>query len=95
MVLVNYVLDEARLHPDSDKWMKFMETRLPLLLKCIKASAVGIVKYLTDLAESDLHASELLLLIYMSFPFSGQSDISETEEMSLEVRAHILIKIKH
>ncbi|CAH0555452.1 unnamed protein product [Brassicogethes aeneus] len=85
MVMISYVLDEARINTDKENWKKSMENRLQLLLKCVGISATSIVKNLSQQADSDVYARELLMMLYMSLPYSGQNDFENTLLMSTEV----------
>lgn len=82
MILVNFILEEAKTHPDN--WQKKMESRLHLLLKCIVNSASHIVRTLLQTSDQDIYRRELLLLIYMSLPASGQGLIEPKEGLSHE-----------
>lgn len=69
------MLEEARMDVNGD-WKNKMEFRLQLLLKCIGPHAPKLVKSLIE--SEDVFSQELLLLIYMSLPVSGQDLVSRS-----------------
>lgn len=62
-----------------------MESRLQLLLTCIGDHAAAIIKILLGDPETNLQSRELLLMIYMSLPFSGQEEVELKPETTLEI----------
>jgi integrator complex subunit 1 len=70
LILVKYILEESK--QNTTNWQKKMESRLVLLLKCMKNCASNILEILLKSADDDIYSRELLLMIYMSLPSSGQ-----------------------
>lgn len=69
LILIGYIVEEAEKNAN---WRKKMESRLVLLLKCMKNCATSLLESLLKRSDSDIYARELLLMIYMSLPSSGQ-----------------------
>ncbi|XP_063908867.1 integrator complex subunit 1 isoform X2 [Zophobas morio] len=80
LILVKYILEESK--QNTNNWQKKMESRLVLLLKCIKTCASAILETLLKNSDTDLHSRELLLMIYMSLPASGQDLVSTKDDIS-------------
>lgn len=80
LILVNYILEESK--QNQVNWSKKMESRLVLLLKCIKNCASEILQTLLVNSGSDIYSRELLLMIYMSLPSSGQDLVISKEEIA-------------
>lgn len=81
--MVDFILEEARLQENN--WKKQMETRLGLLLKCIDIWGVHIMKSLYEKCDDDVYCSELLMMIYMSLPFTGQNGVVFKANISADV----------
>ncbi|XP_060529675.1 integrator complex subunit 1 [Cylas formicarius] len=81
--VVKYVLEESAIH--SDGWKSKMESRLQLLLKCIGENAVGVVRAL--FSDADARSRELLLMIYMALPFSGQDEVEFKPDAGSDIYA--------
>lgn len=82
-MLVYYMLEESK--QNSNNWQKKMESRLVLLLKCIKNCASYILEYLLPKSKDDVYCRELFLMIYMSLPSAGQHLIDVNGTISTEV----------
>ncbi|KAK9886100.1 hypothetical protein WA026_014889 [Henosepilachna vigintioctopunctata] len=82
IVMVKLILSEARILEENE-WQKKMEFRLHLLLKCLGSHSSRIAKALIDMEDKCSH--ELLLMIYMSLPASGQDLIESVPNISNEV----------
>lgn len=68
IVLVEYILEEA--NTTDENWDKSMESRLPLLLQSIQNYSKSIVDWLLTRANANCKASLLLLMLYISLPFT-------------------------
>lgn len=62
-----------------------MESRVQLLLKCLGNNSVSIVKMLLKQSDSNIYSRELLLIIYMSLPYSGQDDVDLKPDICVDV----------
>lgn len=78
LVVVNLILEEARMNKEN--WEKKMEQRVQLLLKNNGNQASEIIKHLME--KDDCFSKELILIIYMSIPASGQNN-SKLNEVAL------------
>ncbi|KAJ8945121.1 hypothetical protein NQ318_001586 [Aromia moschata] len=83
LILINYIIEEGKM--DQENWKRKMESRLQLLLKCLGNNSVCIVKKLQQQSEDDVYSCELLLMIYMSLPYSGQEDVEIRPDMSVDI----------
>ncbi|KAG5898786.1 hypothetical protein JTB14_010996 [Gonioctena quinquepunctata] len=83
LALIVYIIEEAKCNQTT--WKSKMESRLQLLLKCLGNNASTIMKTLLHQADNDIYSRELLLMIYMSLPYSGQNDIKIKPGMCVDV----------
>ncbi|XP_030761585.1 integrator complex subunit 1 isoform X2 [Sitophilus oryzae] len=81
--VVAYILEESRIHQTN--WKQKMEIRLQLLLKCIGNHATVIVRDLVKDLDTNIYSRELLIMIYMSLPYSGQNEIKFKPETALNI----------
>lgn len=65
---MKYILEEANVN--DEQWDKCMESRLPLLLQSIQNNAKAVVEWLLPQANENCKASLLLLMVYISLPFT-------------------------
>ncbi|EEZ98703.1 integrator complex subunit 1 [Tribolium castaneum] len=85
LILVGYILEESK--QNQANWSKKMESRLVLLLQCIRNCAPEILGTLLEKSDCDTHCRELLLMIYMSLPYSGQDLINSKDNISKQAYA--------
>ncbi|XP_050313289.1 integrator complex subunit 1 isoform X2 [Anthonomus grandis grandis] len=86
--VVKCILDEAEINDKKENcnWKLKMQLRLELLLKCIGNHAIAIMQRLfLEASPNNKKCRQLLLMLYMSLPFSGQDDIQLKPETIFEV----------
>ncbi|XP_074031571.1 integrator complex subunit 1 [Leptinotarsa decemlineata] len=83
LAMIRYIIEEAK--TNQPMWKTKMESRLQLLLKCLGSNATAIMKTLLHESDEDVYSRELLLMIYMSLPYSGQDNMKIEPEMCSEV----------
>ncbi|KAJ8920096.1 hypothetical protein NQ315_011751 [Exocentrus adspersus] len=83
VTLINYIIEEAKLNRNA--WKKKMESRVQLLLKCLGDNSVFIVKTLLKQSDCNVYSRELLLMIYMSLPYSGQDGLELKPDICVNV----------
>lgn len=68
--MVKYILEEASVKEEN--WDKAMESRLPLLLQSIQNAAKDVIQWLLSETGRNQKALLLLLMVYMSLPYTGR-----------------------
>uniref|UniRef100_A0AAR5P8Z6 DUF3677 domain-containing protein n=1 Tax=Dendroctonus ponderosae TaxID=77166 RepID=A0AAR5P8Z6_DENPD len=81
--IVKYILEES--DQCESNWKQKMESRLPLLLKCIGEHAPVIIKMLFQSSDTEIYSRELLLMTYMSLPFAGQEELELKADTTLDI----------
>ncbi|CAG9856871.1 unnamed protein product [Phyllotreta striolata] len=82
LVMIKYIIEEAKMNEEN--WKRKMESRLQLVLRSIGDNAGVIMKSLLRNAD-DKYTLELILMIYMSLPYSIQDGIEAKPETCNDV----------
>ncbi|XP_057655707.1 integrator complex subunit 1 [Diorhabda carinulata] len=85
LVLIKYIIEESK--TTADNWKRKIETRLQLILCSIGNNAAFITKSLLTISD-DVYTRELILMIYMSVPYSLQDGM----ELNVETCSDIFNK---
>ncbi|XP_050499679.1 integrator complex subunit 1 [Diabrotica virgifera virgifera] len=82
LIMIKFIIEESK--TNESMWKRKMESRLQLVLRSLGNNAVSIMKKLVHDAN-DIYTHELILMIYMSVPYSVPDRIEVKPETCTDI----------